>query len=202
MKIILFEGPDKVGKSTLLLNLGDKMAFGETDEFGSKHKPLWLGCAFGTHPVYGADEQNKLRSFRLGLEAESIETMIEMLPEEYVLLVDRFHLSEKVYGNLFKRGWDQGQFEGIDRLFQDALLVKITPTNPVPLFEKFRDETGRLDGFTSAEYEKSVCLFNEVFEESCIKNKFEAYVKTSWIESEWERPDEQVQQAVINYLRS
>ena len=119
MKVILFEGPDKSGKTTLMQNIIDKMAFGETDEFGFKYKPLVLGRAFGTHPVYGADEQNKLRAFRLGLEAESVETMLELLPDEYVLFIDRFHLSEKalkragmdywkVYGSVFKRGWDQG----------------------------------------------------------------------------------------------
>ena len=179
MKVILFEGPDKSGKTTLMQNIIDKMAFGETDEFGFKYKPLVLGRAFGTHPVYGADEQNKLRAFRLGLEAESVETMLELLPDEYVLFIDRFHLSEKVYGSVFKRGWDQGQFEGIDSLLcdYDTLLVHMEPADLVETYNKFPDDTGRLDGLTFEQYDESASLFRAVYAESKIMKRVSARVR-------------------------
>lgn len=196
MKVILFEGPDKVGKTTLMMNIADKMAFGETDEFGSAHKPLVLGRAFGTHPLYGEDELNKLRSFRLKLEAKTIGHM-QTLTDDYVLFIDRFHLSEKVYGQVFGRGWDQYAFEVIDRLLYNALLVFIKPSSPEAVFNMYPDDTGRLDGLTLDEYTKSVKLFEACFDESSIKNKCKAVLRN---DDCWFRPDQYVEEAVANYL--
>lgn len=196
MKVVLFEGPDKVGKTTLMMNIIDKMAFGETDEFGGAYKPLVLGRAFGTHHLYGGDELNKLRSFRLKLEAKTIGHM-QMLSDDYVLFIDRFHLSEKVYGQVFKRGWDQYAFEVIDRLLYNALLVFIEPSNPEAVFNAYPDDTGRLDGLTLDEYMKSVELFGDCFGESSIKNRFKGMLMS---DDCWFRPDQHVEEAVANYL--
>lgn len=196
MKVVLFEGPDKVGKTTLLNNIVDKMAFGETDEFGSKHKPLVLGRAFGTHPIYGDEEQNELRSFRLKLEAKTIGRM-QTLSDDYVLFIDRFHLSEKVYGQVFDRGWDQYAFEVIDRLLYNALLVSIEPSNPEAVFKAYPDDTGRLDGLTFDEYIKSVWLFGSIFDESTINNK-QRFITDC--DTDWKYPSECVEAAVIDYI--
>lgn len=196
MKVVLFEGPDKVGKTTLMMNIADKLAFGETDEFGNACKPLVLGRAFGTHPLYGADELNKLRSFRLKLEAKTIGHM-QTLSDDYVLFVDRFHLSEKVYGQVFNRGWDQWQFEAIDRLLQDALLVLIEPDDPEKVFNRFPDDNGRIDGLTLEEYAQSVSLFDDCYKESSIVNKTCGILNC---EDAWIRPTYEIQTAILDYI--
>ena len=197
MKVVLFEGPDKVGKTTLLNNIVDKMAFGETDEFGPKHKPLVLGRAFGTHPLYGDEEQNKLRSFRLGLEAESIAEMLDLINDEYVLFIDRFHLSEAVYGTVFNRGYDRVQVDNIDALLENSLLVYVRPSSPDAVFNRFKDLTDRIDGLTLEEYTKSVELFDDAFGLSRINDKQKFILDC---ETDWKYSSECVEVAVIDYI--
>lgn len=178
MKILLFEGPDRVGKTTMANYLFDTIAFGESSDFSDDLVPLFLGRAFGTHPVFSGERENKLRSFRLMIETNSISKMMK-LPDNYVLFIDRFHLSEKVYGQVFKRGYNAANVRMIDAILKNALLVYMTPKDKQETYEQFKDSaTGLIDDLTFEQYAKSIVLFDEAFCDSYNLHKVKVKVDT------------------------
>lgn len=197
MKVVLFEGPDKVGKTTMANYLFDTIAFGESSDFSDDFVPLFLGRAFGTHPVFSGERENKLRSFRLMIETNSISKMMK-LPDNYVLFIDRFHLSEKVYGQVFKRGYNAANVRMIDAMLEKALLVYMTPKDTCETYEQFKDDaTGLIDDLTIDQYAMSVNLFDEAFAESYIPGKVKITVDTQ----NGKYHEQLVRTEVANYLR-
>ena len=197
MKVVLFEGPDKVGKTTMANYLFDTIAFGESSDFSDDFVPLFLGRAFGTHQVFSGERENKLRSFRLMIETNSISKMMK-LPDNYVLFIDRFHLSEKVYGQVFKRGYNAANVRMIDAMLEKALLVYMTPKDTCETYEQFKDDaTGLIDDLTIDQYAMSVSLFDEAFAESYIPGKVKITVDTQ----NGKYHEQLVRTEVANYLR-
>ena len=59
----------------------------------------------------------------------------------------------------------------------DTLLVHMEPADLVETYNKFPDDTGRLDGLTFEQYDESASLFRAVYAESKIMKRVSARVR-------------------------
>lgn len=172
MKIILFEGPDKTGKSTAIKQLCSMINVGETEEFGSQYNALVLNKPYF---AYG----NESLQFKIdGIEA-SLQSMLDTIgtisdyfvDDNIVLLIDRLHISEYVYSELFNREVTP-LCDVIDSelSLMDTLLVHCIPSDVEDTIDRFKFE-GSIDTLTFDEYRKSVTLFERYVDSSFINNK-------------------------------
>lgn len=166
MKIIIFEGIDKIGKSTTISNL--------TSEFKERGlTPILLSPSFILDSCH---KSNILSEFRLRLSFDDILKMCKFFDDKHVLLIDRFHLSEFVYSKVLREEQPINGFElnYIDYYLNQnhAMLVYQTTNQVGKLFEKYKDENGLLDNLTYEQYIKSHVLFEEQFDQSVIVDKF------------------------------
>lgn len=172
MKIVLFEGPDKTGKSTAIKQLCSMINVGETEEFGSQYNALVLNKPY---IAYG----NESLQFKIdGIEA-SLQSMLDTIitirdvfvGHDIVLFIDRLHISEYVYSELFSRVTTSmcGVIDS-ELSMHETLLVHCVPVdveNTIGTFEL----DGCIDTLNFDEYRKSVALFEKYIKHSSIMNK-------------------------------
>ena len=171
MKIILFEGPDKTGKSTAIKQLCSMINVGETEEFGSQYNALVLNKPY---VAYG----NESLQFKVNAIDASLDAMFNMIlslrlnfrDDNVVLLIDRLHISELVYAELFGREASHW-FDTIDMdlMLHKALLVHCVPDDVESTIKKFEFD-GTIDNLTFDEYRESIKLFDKYIDYSLINN--------------------------------
>lgn len=159
MKIIIFEGVDKVGKTTLIERISKEL----TDIYGKKVLRLTLPFS-----MEKPNASNEISMFRLGVQLDVMKKMSKKFSDDYVLLCDRFHLSEFVYDNALRRyqPFDKAAYQQIDKEVSHlkTLIIYQTTSNIGDLYEKFKDESGLLDGLSYSQYIKSHILFEEAYQ--------------------------------------
>lgn len=172
MRVILFEGPDKTGKSTAIKQLCSMINVGETEEFGSRYNALVLNKPYY---AYG----NESLQFKIdGIEA-SLQSMFDTIMtlrdvfvgQDIVLFIDRLHISEYVYSELFNREPAfMCDFIDSELSMYETLLVHCVPDDVEATIKKFELD-GTIDNLTFDEYRKSVVLFEKYIKNSPIMNK-------------------------------
>lgn len=172
MKIILFEGPDKTGKSTAIKQLCSMINVGETEEFGSKYNALVLNKPYY---AYGNDSlQFKIDGIDASLQSmlDTITTIRDVfVGQNIVLFVDRLHISERVYSELFNRE-TTSMCDIIDSelSMHETLLVHCVPVDVEGTINTFEFD-GCIDTLNFDEYRESVVFFEKYIEHSLIMNK-------------------------------
>ena len=163
MKTIIFEGIDKVGKTTTIKRLSQSL-----EDEGYKIVKLNL-------PFELSNMDGELINARLKMSTQNILQLNTFLNDDYVCLIDRHHLSENVFGSFFGRKHNRFLCNCIDykMKFANGLLVYIEPDNCLNNFNKFK-KGGQLDGFNYKEYKYLYQQFNKEFDDS-VMNK----IKTS-----------------------
>ena len=169
MKVILFEGADKTGKSTAIKQLCSMINLGETEEFGSQYNALVLNKPY---IAYG----NESLQFKINAIDASLDAMFNTITslrrnfrdDNVVLLIDRLHISEFVYAELFGREASHW-FDTIDMdlMLHEALLVHCVPDDVESTIKKFEFD-GTIDNLTFDEYRKSIKLFDKYIDYSLI----------------------------------
>lgn len=176
MKIIIFEGADKVGKTTTISKLLNSL---KEEGF----KTLLLNLPF----EYSESLTKEERNYRLRVTVNLLLDMSEHFDDNYVCIIDRLHISEKVFGNILRGEYDERLFNTIDILMAglNALLITVEPDSIQENFLKFKDEKGLLDGLTNEQYFEIVNLFDDSSNNSRIKDKYKTKTKyLSGIKSE------------------
>ena len=165
MKIILFEGPDKVGKSTTINVVKDYLI--------SKGRiPLELSLPFLMDRIYSAPSE---LLYRLKLQMRNLIDMSHEFSDNYVCLLDRFHLSERVYGEVLRHNCNYTEISLCDMRMKmlGAALIYIAPDNEEENFEKFSCSVNKtLDGLTKEQYLETVHAFDECVYHSEIAHKY------------------------------
>ena len=121
MAIIIVEGVDRVGKTTLCEKLEDELGYKRfRDDFR----------------YYGNYKQKSINT-------EKINTLMNLIEGGFIdnIILDRFHLTEYVYGDI-ERGYENKDMLDIDtRLskLDNVLLVYISPTD----VEKSSEQHGK-----------------------------------------------------------
>ena len=83
MKVLLFEGIDKVGKTTTIKTLE-----GNLKEKG--YKVIVLNVPFSCNNTLNVEQS----TFRLRMTLDNLLNMNEQFGDDYVCLIDRLHISE------------------------------------------------------------------------------------------------------------
>lgn len=172
MKVILFEGADKTGKSTAIKQLCSMINVGETEEFGNQYNALVLNKPY---IAYG----NESLQFKVdGIEA-SLQSMYDTIwtirdkfeDQQIVLFIDRLHISEFVYSELYNRETTSlCCLIDSELSLLDVLLVHCAPVDVEETIKRF-DLDGHIDTLTFDEYRKSVTMFDFYITNSFIGNK-------------------------------
>lgn len=163
MKIILFEGIDKVGKTTTLNNLYDYL-----QEIGMN--PMILNVPYMSSLMEPGDIE-----FRLEMTTKAIDAMSAKYDDSYVCLIDRLHISEKVYGKVLRDGnFAELRCNILDYKLSmmNTLLVHVIPDNIQDTFNEFKDTNELIDGLTFEQYRDTFTQFAEEVKDSQIKSKF------------------------------
>lgn len=169
MKFILFEGPDKTGKTTAINQLCSLINLGETEEFGNKYHAVVLNKPYSCP---GDDRLQFKRNFidaSLHMMYGSMHALEDDTPvDNVVVFIDRCHISEYVYSELFNRSlsiW----LSVLDLFFMthDTMLVQCVNRNVNDTIRKFEYD-GTIDGLSFMEYKRSIVLF-------------EKYCSASWV---------------------
>lgn len=168
MRIIIFEGADKVGKTTTISKLLNSL---KEEGF----KTLLLNLPF----EYSESLTKEERNYRLRVTVNLLLDMSEHFDDNYICIIDRLHISEKVFGNVLRGEYDEHLFNTIDILVAglNALLITVEPDSIQENFLKFKDEENFLDGLTYEQYSEIVNLFNDSFNDSRIKDKYKTKTK-------------------------
>ena len=172
MKVILFEGADKTGKSTAIKQLCSMINVGETEEFGNQYNALVLNKPY---IAYGNESlQFKIDGIEASLQSmdDTIGTIRDVfVGQNIVLFIDRLHISEYVYSELFNR---EAAFmcDIIDSglSMYETLLVHCVPCDVEDTIHTFELD-GCIDTLNFDEYRKSVVLFEKYIKRSLIMNK-------------------------------
>lgn len=159
MKIIIFEGVDKVGKTTAINELIELLPV-----IGLK--PIKLNVPF----MYSLQTKDE-HAMRLFLTLHNLEEMDKFFDDTHVCLVDRFHISEKVFGDVLRGEYDKFSFHNVDFFLNklEAILIHITPDDIWENYQKFSDEDGLIDGLTRMQYLKTYEEFIITCDQSKIK---------------------------------
>lgn len=177
MHIVLFEGPDKCGKSTALKSLSEVISCGMCDDFTGKIDAITLGKPFSCDEMYGRKLEDKVIVRRLSMVAENILQIMRMEPDldtDIVLLIDRLHISEIVYSELFARKTDEKLTTAIDEMLnhKNTFLAEFRPVDSKKRADKLEKAgLGLIDGLTKEEWLTSARAFEEQCKESSIRNK-------------------------------
>lgn len=169
MKVILFEGADKTGKTTAVKQLCSMINVGETEEFGNRYNAIVMNKPY---IAYG----NESLQFKVNAIDASLDAMFNTIlslrrnfsDDNVVLLIDRLHISELVYAELFNREASHW-FDTIDMdlMLHEALLVHCVPDDIESTINKFELD-GTIDTLTFDEYRKSIELFDKYVDYSLI----------------------------------
>lgn len=172
MKFILFEGPDKTGKTTAINQLCNLINLGETEEFGNKYHAVVLNKPYSCP---GDDRLQFKRNFvdaSLYMMYDSMYVLEDYTHDDNVVVfIDRCHISEYVYAELFYRSlslWTGA----LDKFFmmRDTMLVQCVNRNVNDTIRKFEYD-GTIDGMSFMEYKRSIVLFEKYCRASLINYK-------------------------------
>lgn len=161
MKVLLFEGIDKVGKTTTI----EKIEKVLTDK---GYTPLLIKFPFEVQKL-----TNEQREFRLMLTVDNIISMNNFFDDTFVCLVDRLHLSEEVYGEVLRNEYNQHECNIIDFKMSQlkTILIHVKPDNLMDNFNKFKSQDNLIDGLTCEQYSKTYQSFKKRINESRINKK-------------------------------
>lgn len=157
MKLLIVEGIDKCGKTTMINSLYEKLK-------SSKRKCMIMNLPFIVNKPLSKD----IIQYRIRMTTANIIEMSKTFGDEYICLIDRYHLSEKVYGKLLRESCAEFECNYADAIFStmDSLLVHIVPDEIHSNFNKFKDDNGKLDGFTFYQYRVMLDKFTNEFDKS------------------------------------
>ena len=168
MKIIVFEGIDKVGKTTTIKGLSRQLE-------NAGYRPIILAKTFQECYDYKGDT----RIWKAKLQSSfAVLQSLTWLGDNYIVLVDRLQLSEIVYGKILRNGdYDPMLCAEIDNWLtkQGAILVHIIPDCIKDIYENHKDIYGKIDGFTLEQYDQSFRLFCSLVITSTIPNRLEPF---------------------------
>ena len=155
MRIILFEGVDKVGKTTSIKKLDSYLT-------SLGYNVVKLNIPFEVKHITG-----DIITSRLRMSINNIIEMDKLFDDNYICLLDRFHISENVFSKFFKRKTDRTLCNFIDYKFRymNSLLIYIQPDDCKINFNKFK-VNNRIDGFTFKQYLKLFNRFNKEYQQS------------------------------------
>lgn len=176
MKVVVIEGIDRVGKTTLAniikekygaIVLKDKMKNGMSiNEVFNKAKKR-----FGL--FYGKSFLENIIEEKLNTTLNVIDSMKEL---DDIIVIDRFHISEYVYGTVERSCDSEISFRNIDDRLKsmDALLIYVRPTDvdksseehgkDLMLHDFFMEET-----FKSSNMNKIACSYDDFESEAFLK---------------------------------
>lgn len=166
MKLIIVEGGDQLGKSTLIKGLCEYFNY---DNLIIRH--------FGKPPI-GLTPKDTL-DFQLNCfinESNFVKTSIKNIPYYPINIIwNRSHIGEYVYGQMF-RGSSKDNILNLLNMFESMHLIKndidiylITLTADTEFFHK--NEDGKSYSQTIEEKQTELKLFKEIHELSLIPNK-------------------------------
>lgn len=165
MKVLLFEGIDKVGKTTTIKTLEDNLK-----EKG--YKVIKIELPFICNKI-----NTEERTFRLEMTVNNIIEIDKYFSDDNTIcLVDRLYLSERVYGAVLRNGnFDNFKCNLFDYKISrlDTTLIHVRPLNLLHNFNKFKDENGMIDGLTYQQYSDTYNAFIEEVRRSAISKKVE-----------------------------
>jgi hypothetical protein len=161
--IIIIEGLDRLGKSTLIKNIMNEWGFYMYIHY-EKPQKLSVYERTSINPLYAYQRDSFQEGFRL------IENCFAT-PVPHKVIFDRFHLGEHVYSPLY-RGYEgkyvfemeKKTMKEIRSHSEDVKMILLTSSN----FE-FMEDDGL--SFDPANKEKEQNLFIEAFEKSVIVDK-------------------------------
>jgi thymidylate kinase len=197
MKLIIIEGGDRLGKSTLIAKLAEHFNF---DNVTVRH--------FGKPPKVFPEGVDPL-TFQMECfykEAFLVEQVKQMEEDEYnyyenIVIWNRAHLGEYVYGQMF-RGLDPEQiknallnFEERFLLYDDLNVSLILLTAEPEFFHKRED--GNSLSKTIDQKTRELALFDEAFHNSSIDKKLRLKVN---IDKEF-LPKDFIFNKVIDFLK-
>lgn len=174
MKIILFEGPDKVGKTTKVNDLLHRISLGEDEHFCDRYEAIKLNIPYEFSQTLSMRVAFKARTERLRDTAAVLTLMNSHYGDDVVCLIDRLHISEAVYGECLRNGvYDHALYEAIDLLLAedfDTTLITCVPTVTSEWINKY-GMNGLIDDLSYEQYERSVNLFMKFHQKTRIKKK-------------------------------
>lgn len=165
MKILLFEGIDKVGKTTTIESLENTLS-------QKGYNVVKVNVPF-TYKGSSKGMNVNQSTFRLRLTVNNIVKMNEQFDDNYICLIDRLHISERVYGTILRYGnFDNFQCNLCDYKLKslDTTLIYIQPTNIFNNFVKF-SQGDLIDGLTYKQYTDTYIAFEREVQESLISKK-------------------------------
>lgn len=169
MKLIIIEGCDRLGKSSLIKGLCEHFDY---DNISIRH--------FGKPPSDMSPEEvldfqfkcfNKELTLFKHINIESLVDRYHYYPE--TMIWNRSHLGEYVYSQMFRKGDPQELKEKLlsfERSFKNEKVYLITLTSD-PIFFHSRQQDGHSLSVTLDQKVKELELFKEAHEFSLIKNK-------------------------------
>ena len=148
MRIIIVEGIDRVGKTTLVNKIVRELGF-----IKYHHMELYDKINSVDHEVTEIVETEKILS--------TLSALITLKGKDINIIFDRFHISEYVYGSI-ERGYKNESISKFDKMLAElgATLILVKPTDI--------ESSSKQHGKNLKEYSS---LFNECVENSLISDK-------------------------------
>ena len=171
MRIILFEGPDKSGKSTLILSV-ERWLASELAKKGSKAHVYRFNLPFSYANEKDPADPHEYSHTRLVAAFSSLQECNKILNADDVMLIDRFHISEAVFGLEYRRPVNDATVDTIDEwLAQNgAVLVECRIDDVDAAVKKF-SWNGFIDLVDEGSYRRLCDSFKDACSCSSIPNK-------------------------------
>lgn len=180
MKVLIFEGPDEVGKTTIIKTLFNRMTFGKDTDFGTRFTPIKLTHPFTIDSRKSSKTCQALYKYRLKTELNNIMSMSNDFDDSFILLVDRLHISELVYGELLRNGdFDSSMLSLADKWLakHGSCLITVLPDSIGSNLKHF-GKSGLIDGLTYDQYRDTCKKFDELHDWSEIQNKMRVHTSS------------------------
>lgn len=171
MRIILFEGPDKSGKSTLILGV-ERWLASELAKKGSKAHVYRFNLPFSYANEKDPADPHEYSHARLVAAFSSLQVCDKVLGADDVMLIDRFHISEAVFCLEYRRPVNDVTGDLIDQWFaqNDAVLVECRIDDVDAAVKKF-SWNGFIDLVDEGSYRRLCDSFKDACSCSSIPNK-------------------------------
>lgn len=152
-KLIIFEGQDRVGKTTLIKSLRKMIK-----------NPKVIGLASSSPPSDVTDDWSYTHYYKL-------MGMTELLLQTgWTVIMDRFHIGETVYGPIYRKSKTDYIWDYESEIFGDNPNIWLITLVADPEDLVARDD-GESNEASIAEYKKTKDAFEESHHRSSIQNK-------------------------------
>lgn len=152
-KLIIFEGQDRVGKTTLIKSLRKMIK-----------NPKIMGLASSSPPTDITNDWSYTHYYKLmGMTKELVDS-------EWTVIMDRFHIGETVYGPIYRKTKTDYIFDFESEIFDDNPNIWLITLVAEPEDLVDRDD-GESNETSLLEYKKTKEAFEESHHRSCIANK-------------------------------